>query len=113
MEVLWLLGEARVSDLVEALDQDPKPAYTTVSTMLRVLEKKGCVGHRQDGRAHVFVPLIQRSDAQQNALQFVLNRFFDDSPGLLVQNLADQADLNRADIKRLKAMIDAFEERHE
>lgn len=40
MEVLWLLGEARVSDLVEALDQDPKPAYTTVSTMLRVLEKR-------------------------------------------------------------------------
>ena len=112
MEALWHRGEARVSDLVAALDQSPKPAYTTVLTMLRILEKKGCVGHTKDGRAHVFYPLIDRGDAQRDAVRFVLDRFFDNSPGLLVQNLVEETDLKAADLARLKKMIQQAEDDH-
>src|SRR5439155_21911115 len=89
MRVLWDRGEATVGDVVGALKEKPKPAYNTVLTLLRILERKGYVTHRKNGRAFVFLPTVDRSHARKSALATFVNRFFDGSLGLLVLNLLE------------------------
>jgi predicted transcriptional regulator len=106
MRVLWDRGEASVGDVVEALKQRPKPAYNTVLTLLRILEKKGYVTHRKDGRAFIFVPILHREDATRNALKSLVNRFFEGSPRLLMLNLLDDEQLSPEVLQTLKQRIE-------
>ena len=105
MRVLWEKGQATVGEVVDALTSRPKPAYNTVLTLLRIMEKKGYVSHRKDGRAFVFLPRIGRSDASRSALKTLVNRFFEGSPRLLMLNLLDDADLSPEALKQLKQQI--------
>jgi predicted transcriptional regulator len=106
MRVLWDKGEATVTDVVGALKEKPKPAYNTVLTLLRILERKGYVTHRKDGRAFVFLPAVGRSDARQSALKLLVNRFFEGSPRLLVLNLLEDEHLSAEALKQLKQRIE-------
>jgi predicted transcriptional regulator len=105
MRVLWDKGEGSVGDVVAALKDKPKPAYNTVLTLLRILERKGYVTHRKDGRAFVFLPTVDRSHARQSALKTLVNRFFEGSPRLLVLNLLEDEDLSAEAAKQLKRRI--------
>ena len=80
----------------------PKPAYNTVLTLLRILERKGYVTHRKDGRAFVFLPTLDRSRARKNALKTLVNRFFEGSPGLLVLNLLEDQQLSAEALQEIK-----------
>ncbi len=106
MRVLWDKGEASVSGVVAALSTKPRPAYNSVLTMLRILERKGYVTHRKDGRAFVFVPTVDRSHARQSALKMLVNRFFEGSPRLLVLNLLEDDDLSAEALKQLTRRIE-------
>ena len=105
MRVLWDKGQATVGEVVEALKSRPKPAYNTVLTLLRIMEKKGYVSHRKDGRAFIFSPKIARADASCSALHTLVNRFFDGSPRLLILNLLDDEELSPEAVKQLKERI--------
>jgi predicted transcriptional regulator len=107
MRVLWERGEASVGDVVQALKERPKPAYNTVLTLLRILERKGYVTHRKDGRAFVFVPIVDRVNATRSALKTLVNRFFDGSPKLLMLNLLEDQDLSSEALLQLKARIES------
>lgn len=106
MRVLWDKGEASVGDVVLALQEKPKPAYNTVLTLLRILERKGYVTHRKDGRAFVFVPILDKTHATRSALRALVNRFFEGSPRLLMLNLLDDQQLSAEALKHLKARIE-------
>jgi predicted transcriptional regulator len=106
MRVLWERGEATVSDVVEALKARPKPAYNTVLTLLRIMEKKGYVSHRKDGRAFIFEPRIGRADASRSALNTLVNRFFEGSRGLLMLNLLEDEQLSAEALKQLRDRIE-------
>jgi predicted transcriptional regulator len=106
MRVLWDRGEASVGAVVEALKSGPKPAYNTVLTLLRIMEKKGYVTHRKDGRAFIFLPLVGRADASRSALRTLVNSFFDGSPRLLMLNLLEDAELSPEALRQLKARIE-------
>jgi predicted transcriptional regulator len=106
MRVLWEHGEASVGAVVEALKTAPKPAYNTVLTLLRIMEKKGYVTHRKDGRAFIFLPAIGRADASRSALRTLVNRFFDGSPRLLMLNLLEDAELSPEALRQLKERIE-------
>ena len=106
MRVLWDKGEATVGEVVDALKTGPRPAYNTVLTLLRIMEKKGYVSHRKDGRAFVFLPRIDRADASRNALHTLVNRFFEGSPRLLMLNLLEDADLSPDVLQQLKERIE-------
>lgn len=106
MRVLWDKGQATVGEVVEALNRRPKPAYNTVLTLLRIMEKKGYVSHRKDGRAFVFLPRIARADASRSALKTLVNRFFEGSPRLLMLNLLDDAELSPEALKQLKQRLE-------
>lgn len=109
MRVLWDKGESTVNEVVETLKSRPKPAYNTVLTLLRIMEKKGYVSHRKDGRAFVFLPLIDRADASRSALRTLVQRFFEGSPRLLMLNLLDEKRLSPEALKQLKARIEEAE----
>ena len=105
MQILWDLGSGTVSDVAAALPRRRELAYNTVLTTLRILEAKGYVMRRKDGRAHVYSPLVDRASARKSALRHLVSRFFEDSPELLVLNLLDDEQVDPEELSRLKAAI--------
>jgi len=105
MDVLWEKGRATVSEIVEALP-DERLAYSSVLTMMRILEQKGYVEHEKEGRAFVYRPVVDRQQAQKSVIGYLLKRFFNNSPELLVVNLLETEELGPAEIEKLKEMID-------
>jgi BlaI family transcriptional regulator, penicillinase repressor len=78
MQVLWQLKKAYVKDIIDQLPE-PKPAYNTVSTFIRILETKGFVGHTAFGKSHEYHPLISKDQYQNFATDKLLNGYFDNS----------------------------------
>lgn len=106
MRVLWEKGQATVGEVVDALNTRPKPAYNSVLTLLRIMEKKGYVSHRKDGRAFTFVPTVDRTDASRSALRTLVDRFFEGSPRLLLLNLLEDGQLSPEALQQLKQRIE-------
>ena len=104
MEVLWRKGCATVADVVSALPPPPL-TYSTVLTTLRTLEQKGHVAHEEEGRAFVYRPAIERTDAANSAVRHVLDRFFGSSPGALAVALIDDARLSDKDLAHIKRLL--------
>lgn len=104
MEVLWSAGSGTVSEVLDALDA-PKPlAFNTVQTILRILEKKGYVRHREEGRAFRYFALVDKATASRSAVHSVVRRFFG-SPGALAVNLVQNENLGAADLARIRRLI--------
>ena len=106
MEILWEKGSGTVGDVVEALPRERPLAYSSVLTMMRILEQKGYVEHEKESRAYVYRPLVDREQARRSVISYLVKRFFDDSPELLVVNLLEHDELDRSEIERLKRLID-------
>ena len=104
MTALWELGAGTVAEVREVLSDDL--AYTTVLTMLRVLEEKGYVGHSEEGRAHRYHPLVERKAAGESAVRRLTRRLFRGSPELLLTHLVSDRDLTEEELKRMRAMLD-------
>jgi predicted transcriptional regulator len=105
MDVLWERGRATVSEIVESLP-DERLAYSSVLTMMRILEQKGYVTHEKEGRAFLYRPLVDRRQAQKSVLGYLLKRFFNNSPEMLVVNLLEHEEMGPDEVKRLKRMIE-------
>ena len=104
MNVLWRDGDGTVADVVAGLEPPPL-AYSTVLTTLRTLEQKGYIAHEEEGRAYVYRPLIQRSEAARSAVDLVLGRFFGNSPGQLAVTLLGDAPLSEDELATISRMI--------
>jgi predicted transcriptional regulator len=109
MRVLWRRGPSTVAAIVDAVANANPPAYNTVQTMMRILERKGFVSHRKDGRAFVFEALVDESRARKSAIRHVLDRFFDNSPGTLVLSLLEHEDVPDGELRQLRELV----QRHE
>jgi predicted transcriptional regulator len=109
MDVLWEKGDATVSDVADALPQNPALAYSTVLTTLRILENKGFVRHTKDGRAFVYHPVVGREQARESAVTHLVRRFFEDSPELLMLNLLDKTKVDASELRRLRKKIEEAE----
>lgn len=110
MHVLWQRGRATVQDIVDALQRRHGLSYSTVLTTLRILERKGYVGHEKEGAAFVYHPLVDQSAARQSALRQVMRRFFDDQPELLLQNLLEHDSMDASDLRRLQHLIEQHQD---
>ena len=106
MEVLWEKGAATVSEVVDAVTAQAPLAYSTVLTTLRILENKGYLRHKKEGRAFVYRPVVAREKAQESAIKHVLRRFFEDSPELLVLNLVERKKITADHLNRLRKRIE-------
>lgn len=107
MAVLWQQEQATVADVVAALQARRSPSYSTVQTMLRILEQKGYVAHEKIGRAFVYRPIIDQRQARRSALSHLVSRLFEGSPALLVLNVLEDERIDPAELERLKKLIDS------
>lgn len=105
MDVLWQRGKATVQELVDSLPSKQPLAYNSVLTTIRILEKKGYVGHEKDGRAHVYSPIVERQDATRSEVRHLISRFFKDSHELLVLNILEDESIDRDELTRLRALL--------
>ena len=104
MQVLWSLGKAYVKDIIERLPS-PKPAYNTVSTIVRILEKKGFIDHEAFGKTHLYRPLIAKKVYTQAFLKSFVRDYFDDSYQELVSFFAKDKDLTVAELEEILASL--------
>ena len=105
MAVLWERGSATVAEVRERIPDEL--AYTTVLTVLRTLEEKGHVGHRGEGKAHRYFPLVERRVAGRSALARLIDTVFNGSPELLLTQLVTERDLTEEQLKRIRKLMDA------
>jgi len=105
MKILWRRGESAVTDLVAALPDDEPLAYNSVLTTIRILEQKGYVEHRQEGRAFVYRPCVAEDEAGRTEVRNVLGRFFGNSREQLVLSLLGDEEISVEELRRLKDAI--------
>jgi predicted transcriptional regulator len=105
MQVLWKLRQAFVKDIIEKLPE-PRPAYNTVSTIIRILEKKGVVSHRAYGKTHEYFPLISRDEYKKKFLKSFIKRYFGDSFQEMVSFFAGDRDISLQELEDIRRLLE-------
>lgn len=105
MKLLWRRGESAVAELVRAMPEETPLAYTTILTTIRILEQKGYVEHRQEGRAFLYRPCVAEHEASRHEVRHVLKRFFGNSREQLMLSLLGDEELTAEELGRLKEAI--------
>lgn len=108
MQILWDLKEASVKEMIEKLS-DPKPAYNTVSTIIRILETKEFVSHRPKGRGYVYYPLIEKTDYSNQSLHKLMNGYFEGSFKSLVSFFVKENKVNLSELEDILKEINKKE----
>ncbi len=106
MGVLWQVPHATVAEVVASLRARYALTYSTVQTMLRILEQKGYVTHEKVGRAFVFRAVVDEGQARRRALKHLIGRLFNGSPSLLVSNVLDDEEIDPRELEELKRLIE-------
>jgi BlaI family penicillinase repressor len=105
MNVLWVKGSGTVQQVLDSITETPTLAYNSVLTTIRVLERKGYLEHLKDGRAHVYTPLVGRTEATRSEIRHLVSRFFRNSHEQLVLNLLEDQGIGQEEIRRLREML--------
>jgi BlaI family transcriptional regulator, penicillinase repressor len=113
MNVLWGKGSGTVQQVLDSITEKPVLAYNSVLTTIRVLERKGYLQHAKDGRAHVYSPLVGKTEATRSEIRHLVSRFFKDSHEQLVLNVLEDQGINSQDLARLRQMLDRSEGRND
>jgi predicted transcriptional regulator len=106
MSILWKMGAGTVHDVLEQLPPQRALAYTSVSTVLRILETKGFLDTRKEGRGHQYLPAISKTSYESTTVQDVVTRVFDGTPTTLVRRLLEVGDLSRDDLREIQALLE-------
>jgi predicted transcriptional regulator len=105
MQELWELKQAFVHDIIDRLPE-PKPAYNTVSTIVRILEKKGFVGHDAFGKTHRYHPLIEKKVYSKHLVKGLMSNYFSNSFHQLVSFFSHEKTLTLSELEEIKRMIE-------
>ena len=104
MQILWDLEKAFVNEIIEKFPK-PKPAYNTVSTIVRIMEKKKFVAHQAFGKTHQYYPMISKKEYAEKYLSSFINNYFSNSYQSLVSFLTKQEKLNIKDMEAIRVMM--------
>jgi len=105
LKALWEIKEGAVSDVLEQLP-DPKPAYNTVATVIKVLEKKGYVFHKTFGKTNVYYSVVSKSEYGQHVINDTFNSFFNSSLNQMVSSFVKNKDVSLNELEELKHMLE-------
>ncbi len=105
MKMLWTRGESAVSELVAAMPEGEALAYNSVLTTVRILEQKGYLRHRQEGRAFLYSPCIEEQEASRSEVRHMMQRFFGNSRERLLLSLLGDEEIDPEELRRLKVAI--------
>lgn len=110
MQVLWDLKKAFVKEVIEQLPI-PKPAYNTVSTIIRILETKGFVSHEAFGKAHQYFPIISKEDYKRFATEKLLDNYFENSVESMFSFFVKEEKMDLSDVDEILKMINKIKNR--
>ena len=111
MQILWRIEKGFIKDIMEYFD-DPKPAYNTISTIVRIMEKKGFVGHKAYGNSHQYYPLISKKEYTRNSLSKLAENYFGNSLHDLVSFFSENNKLTVQEIDEMIRMLNDLKTRN-
>ncbi|MCJ7579951.1 MAG: BlaI/MecI/CopY family transcriptional regulator [Candidatus Aminicenantes bacterium] len=111
MQVLWRLEKGFVKDVIDRLP-DPKPAYNTVSTIVRILEKKGFVAHNAYGNTHEYFPTVSKDDYKKRFLKSFIKRYFGNSFQEMVSFFASDRDITLGEMEEIRELLNEEIQKH-
>jgi len=109
MQILWQLEEANVAAIIDELP-NPKPAYNTVSTIVRILENKGFVAYRKEGRGHIYYPKVNKADYSNQSLKKLMEGYFQGSFKSMVSFFIKKNDISIREMESILKEINAKRE---
>ncbi|WEA01037.1 BlaI/MecI/CopY family transcriptional regulator [Mucilaginibacter sp. SJ] len=112
MQILWQLKKAIVKDIIEEMPE-PKPAYNTVSTVVRVLEGKGFIDHKAYGNSHVYFPLISDAEYKKFTFDKMMKNYFSNSYQSLVSFIVDEKNISVKELDELTSLIDKLKSKQQ
>ena len=105
MQVLWKLQKAFVKDIIDELEEEPKPPYNTISSIVRLLEKKGYVNYKAYGKTYEYFPAITKDEYAKTTFSKLFSGYFDNSPTSLLSFMVKEEKLSEKDIEEIKKII--------
>ncbi len=109
INILWKINEGTVNEVLEHLPKNRDLAYTSVSTILRILEQKKILKTRKEGRGHIYIPLISKQEYEARTIKDVVEKVFDGTPIALAKQLINSTKLSKAELGELKNLIEKME----
>ncbi|HAZ13206.1 MAG: transcriptional regulator [Bdellovibrionales bacterium GWA2_49_15] len=106
INILWKMGEGTVAEVMQNLPKERDLAYTSVSTILRILEQKKVLKARKEGRGHVYIPLLSKEEYEGRTLRHVVDHVFDGTPMALAKQFINTVSLSKEELAELKKLID-------
>lgn len=111
MQILWTMERGFMKEIYERY-VEPKPAYTTISTVLNVLVKKGYIDYSLHGRSKQYFPLLSQKEYSKGMFKDMLKNYFDDSPQQFASFFASESDLSASDIEDVGQLFDQIREKY-
>ncbi len=105
MQLLWQQEEANVASIIEQMP-DPKPAYNTISTIIRILENKQFVSHRKKGKGYIYFPIVKKEDYSSQSLNKLMNNYFNGSFRNMVSFFVKKNDMDIKDLEQILKELD-------
>lgn len=105
MQILWKLKKGFIKEIIEEMPE-PKPAYNTTSTIVRILEKKGFIEHKAYGKSHQYFPLIEKDTYQKQSIKNLLGGYFNNSFSSMFSFFAGSGELSEEELDQLKQQIE-------
>lgn len=106
MNAIWDLGECTVKDVQQSLPEGRDLAYTSVATIMKILEQKGAVTSRKDDRAHCYRALVSRVDYESSSLRHLAKHLFQGDPSSMVMRLLNDTQLSGEELKAIRKLLD-------
>ena len=110
MQIIWRLDRCTVRDIINEMVQDPKPPHSTISSVARILEKKGFLGHKAYGRTYEYFPIIAKETYSKESLSSLVSNYFGGSAKRLISFLAKKEDISLQDLSEMIEKLDNSEE---
>ncbi len=105
MQVIWKLKNCFVKDIIDALADNPKPPYNTISSVVRILEKKGYLNYKAYGKTYEYFPAITKAEYRKVFFKKMISGYFDNSVESLVSFMVKEKELSKDDIDKIKDII--------
>ena len=106
MNIIWELRNCCVEDVINSLPDEPKPAYTTVQTFMRILEQKEFLAHKRVGKKHIFYPLVEKPEYTRWSLKHMKDNLFGGSAKSLLNTFIRDTELSQSDILELESLLE-------
>jgi len=110
MKVVWDKGVATVKEVCDAMSQTKVTAYTTILTLMGILEEKGALVHTRSGRAYVYKPVLSRDQATRNQIHDVLTRFFDGNPEKMIVSVLENEVKESEQVENVRSVLESWQQ---